>query len=328
MTGAPAIRRTHLVARFDASRVATLDELVPLEYARAVDASLPAHVRAASALRQFRNRLVIVQDDINALAVRDSSGAVRPVLLPAHASGKRVFDDTLGNKHDKLDLEACVTLSDGRLVAFGSGSTPEREQLVVWDGRAPPSIVDASALYRGLRAAVVRDAARLNVEGAVVRGARLELFHRGNDARDAARAPVNAIAELSCDEFAAWLSGPGVRSPRIRRVTTVELGDVRGVPFGFTDAVALDSERIVVLACAEDSACAISDGAVLGCRIGLLDEHGLCTVDVCDAAGQRTLLKLEGIERREGSSFEFDVAVDVDLPAAPAQLGRVVWEWH
>jgi hypothetical protein len=100
------------------------------------------------------------------------------------------------------------------------------------------------------------------------------------------------------------------------------------VPFGFTDAVALDSERIVVLACAEDSACAISDGAVLGCRIGLLDEHGLRTVDVCDAAGQRTLLKLEGIERRESSSFEFDVAVDVDLPAAPAQLGRVVWEWH
>ncbi len=169
--------------------MATLDELVPLEYARPRDGSAAARVRAASALRQFENRLVIVQDDVNALAVRDSSGAVRPVLLPAHASGRRVFDDTLGNKHDKLDLEACVTLSDGRLVAFGSGSTPEREQLVVWDGRAPPSIVAATALYRDLRAAVARDAARLNVEGAVVRGARLKLFHRGNDARDAVRAP-------------------------------------------------------------------------------------------------------------------------------------------
>ena len=100
-----------------------------------------------------------------------------------------MFDDTLGNKRDKLDLEACVTLADGRLVAFGSGSTPEREQLVVWDGREPPSMVEASSLYRDLRAAVVRDAARLNIEGAVVRGARLELFHRGNDARDALRAP-------------------------------------------------------------------------------------------------------------------------------------------
>ena len=76
---------------------------------------------------------------------------------------------------------------------------------------------------------------------------------------------------------------------------------MRGVPFGFTDAVAIDAERVVVLACAEDSACAISDGAVLGCRVGLLDAAGLRMVDVCDATGERTLLKLEGIERRVGS---------------------------
>ena len=189
-------------------------------------------------------------------------------------------------------------------------------------------MVEASSLYRDLRAAVVRDAARLNIEGAVVRGARLELFHRGNDARDASRAPMNAIAELSSDEFAAWLSGPDVGSPCVRRVTTVELGEVRGVPFGFTDAVAIDAERVVVLACAEDSACAVSDGAVLGCRVGLLDEEGLRIVDVCDATGERTLLKLEGIERRAGSHSAFDVVVDMDSPAVPAQLGRLVWEWQ
>ena len=51
-------------------------------------------------------------------------------------------------------------------------------------------------------------------------------------------------------------------------------------------------------------------------------------VDVYEATGERTLLKLEGIERRPGSSTEFDVAVDVDRPAAPAQLGRLVWEWR
>ena len=100
----------------------------------------------------------------------------------------------------------------------------------------------------------------------------------------------------------------------------------RGVPFGFTDAAALDDERVVILACAEDSACAISDGAVLGCRVGLLDDDGLRTVDVYDAAGERTLLKLEGIERRAWSSSEFDVVVDVDRPTEPAQLGRLTWE--
>jgi hypothetical protein len=56
----------------------------------------------------------------------DARGVVRPVLLPPHASGRRVFDDTLGNKLEKLDLEACVMLPDARFVAFGSGSTTGR----------------------------------------------------------------------------------------------------------------------------------------------------------------------------------------------------------
>ena len=150
---AVAIRRAQLAARFDAEGRATLHDLVPLRYASRGGDGLPEHVRAASALRRFANRLVIVQDDVNALAVRDASGAVRSVLLPAHASGRRVFDDTLGNKLDKLDLEACVTLPDGRLVAFGSGSTPQREQLVVWrDLSAPPaSSLRASSIVSCVR---------------------------------------------------------------------------------------------------------------------------------------------------------------------------------
>jgi hypothetical protein len=324
MAGALTMRRSELVARFDAERAATLDELVPLTYERCVD-GLPPHVRAASALRRFDGRLVIVQDDTDALAVRDGSGVVRAVMLPPRASGRRVFDDTLGNKHEKLDLEACVTIADGRLVAFGSGSLPARERLVVWDGRAPPIVVAASSLYGDLRAAVTQGGAWLNVEGAAVSGNTVKLFHRGNDARGAA-AP-NAIAEIELDELVEWLGG-GAESPRVARVTAVDLGAERGVPFGFTDAVALDDERIVVLACAEDSASATSDGDVLGCRIGLLDAQGLVMADVCDAAGRRTMLKLEGIERRVGSSTEFDVVVDVDRPSAPALLGRLVWEWQ
>jgi hypothetical protein len=311
-----------LTAHFDASKPAALDELEPLVYQPPAD-GLPSHVRAASALRRFENRLIVVQDDVLALAARDESGAVEPVLLPADASGRRVFDDTLGNKHEKLDLEACVTLPDGRLVAFGSGSAPARERLVVWSGRDEPVVVAAASFYRELRTAVTGGGTRLNIEGAVVRGARLELLHRGNDARSAS---ANAIADVDCDVFAAWLAG-GSPSPRIERVTTVDLGTVDGVPFGFTDGVALDDERVVVLACAEDTTCAISDGAVLGCRVGLLDGAGLTTADVHDSAG-RTLLKLEGIERRSRSSTEFDVVADVDRPSVPAQIGRLVWDWR
>jgi hypothetical protein len=312
----------HISAQFDATRFAVLDGLVPLRYGQR-PAGLPPHVRAASALRRLENRLVIVQDDVNALAVRDGDGVIRAVLLPPGASGERVFDDTRGNKADKLDLEAGVTLRNGSLVAFGSGSTPARERVVVWNPSEPPIVVAAPALYRAVRAAVTHGKGRLNVEGAVVRGARLELFHRGNDVRGSS---VNAIVELRCDETERWLAGG--ETPRIASVTTVELGDEGGVPFGFTDAVAIDEDRVVVLACAEDSACALTDGAVLGSRVGMLEDDVLTMVDVRDAGGSRSLLKLEGIERRPGSMTEFDVAVDVDRPAVPAMLGRLVWDWR
>jgi hypothetical protein len=329
MRAGAAIRREHLVARFDARSAAVLGELVPLRYAADGGAALPPHVRAASALRRFENRLVIVQDDVNALAVHEAGGAARPVLLPAAASGERVFDDERGNKSDKLDLEAGVTLPDGRLLALGSGATPQRERLVVWGvGHESPRVVEAAAFYGGLRAAVTRGGARLNIEGAVVDDGLLKLFHRGNDARAAGRVPANAIAEVECSEFVAWLDGNAVAAPSVVKLTTVDLGEVDGIPFGFTDAVALDDGHVVVLACAEDSDSAISDGAVLGCRVGVLDAHGLRLADVYDAAGERTRLKLEGIERRGRSCTEFDVAVDVDLPQAPALLGRLVWGWR
>jgi hypothetical protein len=62
--------------------------------------------------------------------------------------------------------------------------------------------------------------------------------------------------------------------------------------------------------------------------VGVLDGEGLRMVDVYDSAGERSLLKLEGIERRPGSVTEFDVAVDVDRGDVPAQLGRLVWDWR
>jgi hypothetical protein len=322
MAGAVTMRARHFAARYEARRVALLEALEPLVYAHPPPAGLPSHIRSASAIRRIGGSLVIVQDDVNAFAVGADGRALRAVLLPAHASGQRVFDDKLGNKHLKLDLEACVTLPDGRLVAFGSGSLPAREHLVVWNGRDAPALVAAAAFYAAVRAAVPQGEARLNVEGAVIDRGALRLFHRGNDTVRDGSVPVNAIVAVDAAELARWLDGAAA-VPRVTDVATVDLGDAAGVPYGFTDAVALDDGRIVVLACAESSSSALTDGAVLGCRVGLLDDSGLTTFDVCDAGGARSLLKLEGIERRPGSASEFDVVVDSDSPAAAAFLGRL-----
>ena len=69
-----------------------------------------------------------------------------------------MFDDVRGNKKLKLDLEACIVLPDGRLVAFGSGSSPQREKIVtVAAGKgAMAQQWLGEDLYAGLRAIAVR----------------------------------------------------------------------------------------------------------------------------------------------------------------------------
>src|SRR5580765_4848564 len=131
MSTTPRIRT--LTVRRSAGLTAMLGTPRPLYYAGGADdaAGLPAYVRAASAIRRRGTRLVIVQDDVNAIAVLDAATfTARPLLLPADTTGTRMFDKAHGNKKRKLDLEACITLPDGRLVALGSGSSPYRERLV------------------------------------------------------------------------------------------------------------------------------------------------------------------------------------------------------
>ena len=127
------LRVRRLVAANTPSVRAVLHAERALLYTAGVDArdGVPAHVRAASAIRRRGSRLIVVQDDVNALAVLDAAGGVVPLLLPTGSGGQRLFEDRKGNKHLKMDLEACVVLPDGRLVAFGSGSSPQREQLVI-----------------------------------------------------------------------------------------------------------------------------------------------------------------------------------------------------
>ncbi len=98
-----------------------------------------------------------------------------------------------------------------------------------------------------------------------------------------------------------------------------------GVGFGFTDATVLPDGRVAFLACAEDSPDTSRDGAVLGCRFGVIDGDAVRVVDILDAAGTPTRLELEGIDHVEevAGGWEFAVVADQDDPDAPALLGRL-----
>jgi len=286
---------------------------------------LPGHVRAGSALRLWGQRLVVVQDDVHALALLDEvSGVVTALALPPGADGRRTFGDAIGNKGLKMDLEACLVLPDGRLVAFGSGSTPRREQLVVVDRDLGVRVVAGSDLYAGLRARADFSGSELNLEGAVVSGRSVLLFQRGNGARVAGLEPVNATGELELGAFLAWLDGGP--TPHLVNVRQVDLGAVAGVRFGFTDATALPDGRVAFLAGAEDSPDTFRDGEVVGCRFGLIDGEAIHVADITDVQGLPTRLKLEGLEwraRRDDGSWEFAVVADMDRPDLPAVLATL-----
>ncbi len=320
--------KTLLQATADPDLVARLTRHAPPS-ALAPAPDLPSHLRAASGIRRWHQRVVVLQDDVNALALLDESlGTLTPLRLPPGRDGGYTFGDALGNKALKMDLEACLALPDQRLVAFGSGSTALRERLVVVAPDLAASLVDGHAFYATLRTRADFSGAELNLEGAALGADTLYLFQRGNGATVAERAAVNAIAEIDLTAFLAWLDDRAPVPP-LRRVRQVDLGHAAGVPFGFTDAAALPDGRLVFLAGAEDSPDTFRDGAVLGTRVGLLDlaAERLTTAAILDEDGLPTRLKLEGIDwlgPRDDGQLAFVVVADMDDPATPSILATLI----
>ena len=306
----------------------------PLHYARGADAQLdrPLHVRAGSALARLEGGLLaVVQDDASFVALVDPKleGEVFDVPLPS-VDGVRQFDDARGNKHEKLDLEACI-VADGTLVAFGSGSSPVRERVVLmtatWAARAPgpaatrTTIVHAAELYGRMRAEAAFSGSELNIEGAMVRGADVLFFQRGNGAPVGERLPVNATARVDRAALLAHLRGEGpcpLPCPALRDVVAWELPD----RLSFTDAALTPRGGIAFLACAEDSPDATKDGPVSAVAIGRLDDRAKEAelALVLDERGAPLLDKAEGLAFDDRDPTRAWAVVDKDDPDVASEL--------
>ena len=271
------------------ARIVSTRELVYSEPA-AAEEDRPDHVRAASGIASDGERLFVIQDDTNFIAVVEGEH-VRAIALPFGAGGRRRFETRLGNKLDKLDLEGCY-FEDGELVAFGSGSIPIVRDNIVRVRGDRVELVEARALYAAIREAI---GGPINVEGAVRFGEQTWLFHRGNSGPD-------DHAAIIC-----------VERERIVDVIRCELGEISGVRFGFTDAATV-GDRVFVACAAEASPDAIADGDVLGSRIGVLDG------DVIRCAPLDRTLKIEGLVITRDRTW---ITIDPDDVDAPAQLCEV-----
>ncbi len=311
---------SELVAVTDSSLRATVERCEPLVYAEPAPADHPdrgPHVRAASGLARLGDGLLIAQDDMSVLAIRHADGRLSTRALPAR-DGHHSFDAELGNVHRKPDLEACASLPDGRVLCFGSGTMADRSWIAIVDSELEVTWIDAEPFYASLR---VRSfcGPELNLEGAVVVGDRLRLFHRGNGAGAHRH---SAYADLGLAAFQAWLEADGVL-PEPIAMRPVNLGSEDGVAYGFTGATATSDRTIVFLAGAEASPSVMADGRVVGVRIGVMDEEGVRITTIEDAEGERSTIKIEGLvldSSRPGTAW---AVTDVDATDTPAKLCEI-----
>lgn len=262
---------------------------------------------AASGLVRCGDELHVIADDELHLAVFDlQGGAGRRVRLidgelpPGPAARKAV----------KPDFESLIAWPDGRLLALGSGSRPNRCGGVWIDpsGRAAPERVDLSAWFEALR----REVGEPNVEGGFVVGDELRLLQRGNTAGG-----VNACVSF---ELAGLARG---EAPLLRGVRRYDLGHREGVPLGFTDAAVLPDGRWLFSAAAEATRDAYLDGACAGSAIGLVERDGRL----------RGLRPLDGSWKVEGlhalplqdGAIALTMVTDADDPAQAASLLFARW---
>jgi hypothetical protein len=271
-------------------------------------------VRAASGIAAYAAGWLVVQDDATHGCVwRDGAGTSLRLFSPVQ--GHDTFEEASGTKALKPDLEAVVSLPDGRTLALGSGSTPARMRCVLLSERAI-RVAALGPVYERIADALEVLPDQLNLEGACVVGGSLRWFQRGLPSAGAPTASVDiALASL----LDAASGNPA--SIRVSGVRRYDLGVTAGVGLAVTDAVGLPDGLVLVSAAAEDAPSTYDDGPVVGAALALLDGDRLVdAVELPLLEGR--VAKVEGLALADhrGDRVDLVAVVDADDPAVPSQL--------
>ena len=311
---------------------------LPMRYAAGADAEhdRPAHVRAASGLAWLGDRLAVIQDDAAFVALVDpATGSAEAITLPGGTDGARQFDDTRGNKHAKLDLEALVRVpaAEGALfVAFGSGSMPPRETILLVSfagedvrlgSRAAIAVHPARGFYAELRGAPGFAGSDMNVEGALYTGGVVRLFGRGNGAAIGSARPMNASCDVDWGDLRSYLGSSSATPPPPRHIAQYDLEGIDGLALGFTDATVVGKGMVLYAAAAEASPDARRDGDVRGSALGVIrggPAESARWTTVRDEEGHIFRGKIEGIALDKRNSHRVLAVVDSDDHTEPSEL--------
>ena len=286
----------------------SLQSVTPLRFADG------APVRAASGLARYGAGWLVVQDDTTHGCVwQDGVGS--PIRLVSPVRGHDRFDEDSGTKQLKPDLEAVVSLPDGRTLALGSGSTPARMRGVLLS-EAAILVADLAPVYARVAEALGTAPDQLNLEGATLVGEVLRWFQRGLPSAGAPSASV----DIAVESLVGLASG-GPTAVRVSGVRRYDLGTVAGVGLAVTDAVSLSGGLVLVSAAAEDSPSTYDDGPVVGSALALLDGDrmlDLAELPLLDGA----VAKVEGLGlvRHHDDVLDLVAVVDADDPEVPSLM--------
>ena len=269
----------------------------PMRYRAGADPSIdrPAHVRAASALVPWGDRLIVAQDDAAFLAIVDPSTGLAEV--EAFGGPVRIFEERRGNKRDKPDLEAAFARGDHIVLIGSGGPLPARRVIVTWRPGSAPEVHDAPRFFEAIERVCPPP---LNLEGACVFGGELWLAHRGGD-----HGAPDVIARWTADVIERAIAGGDVPPPRTE---TLALGAIDGVALHVTDLAVID-DRVWLAAAAEASTSYFDDGEIRGSAVG---PYGEALAIVIGAERD----KIEGLAPAPGGRLY--ACVDADDPDRPA----------
>ena len=281
------------------------------------------HLSAASGLVCAHGRVHVVADDELHLGVFDDAAAPGRLV--------RLFDGALSagkkaRKRAKPDLETLLHLPpgpgwpQGALLALGSGSRPQRERgALIWFEKsghvaAAPHSIDLSSWYGPLK----HRFDDVNIEGAFLLAGDVVLLQRGNG-----RGGVNAALHYRWSDVQSLLRGEADAELLPRAEHRFALGDLGGVPLGFTDGVAwpgpAGAGRWLFCAAAEDTDDSYLDGGCAGSVVGLADAQGRL-LGMHALPGRH---KVEGIDARaEPGGLALCFVTDADDPAQASVLWR------
>lgn len=266
---------------------------------------------AASGFVVLGNKLFVVGDDETQLAIFPRTGN-------EPGSTYRLFPEDLprdqkDRKALKPDLETLVLLPPstanphGALLALGSGSTAKRTRgVIAWldtDGAIQDvRVIDMSVLFASVSDLVEET----NIEGAVLSGASLLLFNRGNKTH-----PDTTVLSVDLDA----LVDEG--SPQVQLRATIRLPAADGVPLSVTDACSLGDGRIAISLVAEDTGDAYNDGNLAGAAVAILGPR----LEVLQIEPIEPAVKIEGINAwLENEALHLLAVSDADNPDVAAGL--------